>query len=498
MRITNKMMTNNMMSNINKNKLSLNNLENQYSTGKKIQRPSDDPIVAVRALKLRTNLSELNQYYEKNIPDAMSWMDVTESALTNINDIIRQINTYCVQGSTDTLTANDRDSIVSNLKQLKDQIYQEGNSNYAGRYIFTGYKTDSSLIFTEDAEHLSYEITENISGDSIENIAKVFGIYNVSDYDLKPTEDFEDAPTAKQVYRIQLSYDKLGTTAPENIRLFMKDASGSLVEQTPFGNIVTKSVNDPFAYSPDPNVAHYIPETGEIILGSSVYEDIRTADSMKITYTKNGFSSGELKPEHYFDCVMTDTSKPEKEPVTFEKKTQDIQYEINFGQKLTVNTEGSSAISHKIGRHIDDIVAAVDDVLKTEEKIAEVEERLKDSSLSESEIERYNKLKEQLNTELVLKKESMQKMFAQGIAISNQEQDRVNVAIADLGSRYVRLELTENRLSSQQVDFEELLSTNEDVDIVETVIKYNTAEAIYNASLSAASKLVTKSLMDFL
>jgi len=61
MRITNKMMTNNMMSNINKNKNLLSKLDEQYSTGKKIQRPPEDPIIAVRALKLRTNLSELNQ-----------------------------------------------------------------------------------------------------------------------------------------------------------------------------------------------------------------------------------------------------------------------------------------------------------------------------------------------------------------------------------------------------------------------------------------------------
>ncbi len=72
MRITNKMMTNNVLHNINNNKNLLSTLENQYSTGKKIQKPSDDPIVAVRALKLRTNLAELSQYVEKNIPDALS------------------------------------------------------------------------------------------------------------------------------------------------------------------------------------------------------------------------------------------------------------------------------------------------------------------------------------------------------------------------------------------------------------------------------------------
>ena len=125
MRITNKMMTNNVLHNINNNKNLLSTLENQYSTGKKIQKPSDDPIIAVRALKLRTNLSEITQYTEKNIPDALSWMDTTESSLDVVNEVLRQMNTYCNQGANDTLTAEDRDSIVENLEQLKQHIYQE-------------------------------------------------------------------------------------------------------------------------------------------------------------------------------------------------------------------------------------------------------------------------------------------------------------------------------------------------------------------------------------
>jgi flagellar hook-associated protein 3 FlgL len=92
----------------------------------------------------------------------------------------------------------------------------------------------------------------------------------------------------------------------------------------------------------------------------------------------------------------------------------------------------------------------------------------------------------------------MQKAFSKGIGVSSREQDKLNVAVADLGSRYVRLELTEDRLSSQSTDFEDLMSNNEDADIAETIIKYSSAEAIYNASLSAASKVVQNSLLDFL
>ncbi|MHB8129449.1 MAG: flagellar hook-associated protein FlgL [Mobilitalea sp.] len=497
MRITNKMMTNNMMSNINKNKLNMTTLEQQYSTGKKIQRPSDDPIITVRALKLRTNLSELEQYYEKNIPDAKSWMDVTESAMTTVNEILRQVNTYCVQGSSDTLTANDRSSIVQNLEQMKEQIYQEGNTNYAGRYVFTGYKTDSPLIFTENTENLTYSISEDIAGTKIQVGNKVKGSYDLADYD-DAGVSFDVPPKMLDTYRIQLSYDKLSATKPENIRYFKENTSGVLVEQTPFTNIESISANDPLAYAPGATEAHYIHETGEIILGSGVYEELRTADNMNITYSKTGFDKGQLKPEHYFNCVMTDSAKPEQAPINYTKTKQQIQYEVNYNQKITVNTEGSDAISHQIGRRIDDILNAVDEVLQTESIITEIDKRLADNTLTEAQKLRYEKMKVQLDTELELKKESMQQAFEKGMTVSSEEQDRVNVAVADLGSRYVRLEMTENRLSGQKVDFEDLMSKNEDVDMVDTVIKYSSAETIYNASLKAASKVIQNTLLDFL
>ena len=183
MRITNKMMTNNALYNINNNKNLLSNLEQQYSSGKKITKPSDDPIVAVRALKFRTNLSELNQYYEKNIPDALAWMDVTESALNTVNGIITSMNTYCNQGANDYPTAEDRNAIATNLEQLKGQLYQEGNTNYAGRYVFSGYKTDTSLVFNEATTNLKYEITEPLEAESIDRISKIINEVNLDAYD---------------------------------------------------------------------------------------------------------------------------------------------------------------------------------------------------------------------------------------------------------------------------------------------------------------------------
>lgn len=126
-------------------KNNLNTSENELATEKKITRPSDDPIVAIRALSLRSSLSEINQYLKHNIPDAESWLDVTHSSLNNMDGILSDIFQYCNQGSSDQFTTNNRSAIIDVLKQYRKAIYSEANADYAGRYCFTGYKTDTSL-----------------------------------------------------------------------------------------------------------------------------------------------------------------------------------------------------------------------------------------------------------------------------------------------------------------------------------------------------------------
>ena len=150
MRITNQMMTNNCFNNLMTNYSRLNKLNNQYTSQKKITRPSEDPVVAVRALKFRTTCSELEQYLKKNIPDANNWMEVTEGSLNNIIGRLGEIRTQCTYGATDTLSADNRQSILSMIEGFKNTIVAEGSTNIAGRYIFTGYKTDTDLVFKEE------------------------------------------------------------------------------------------------------------------------------------------------------------------------------------------------------------------------------------------------------------------------------------------------------------------------------------------------------------
>ena len=102
MRITNQMVTGNSLRNMQKSMTEVNKRTEQMTSGKKISQASDDPVIAIRALKLRTTVNQLEQYKKKNLPDAESWLKITTTSLSNITSRIEDIQTYCVQGSTDS------------------------------------------------------------------------------------------------------------------------------------------------------------------------------------------------------------------------------------------------------------------------------------------------------------------------------------------------------------------------------------------------------------
>ena len=162
MRITNNMLVNNMMNNLGNNLNRMSKLQDQLATGKKITVPSDDPVVAARALKLRTDVSEIDQY-QRNAKDAQSWMEITESTLSSIGDVMQRSRELAVQGSNGTVTMDDSHKIAAEIDQLKTQMIHLANATYAGRNIFSGYQTDKKLMEDDGSFAIDVNKSENIS-----------------------------------------------------------------------------------------------------------------------------------------------------------------------------------------------------------------------------------------------------------------------------------------------------------------------------------------------
>ncbi|WP_372999311.1 flagellar hook-associated protein FlgL [Lutispora sp.] len=151
MRVTNGMMVNNMMRNITRNYSRMDKLQQQMATGKKFNRPSDDPIGVSRSLRLNTEVATMEQY-KRNADDIGSWLSTTEMAISNINDVLKRAKELTVQAASETNSTNERIAIAGEIQELRNQLIQIGNTTYAGSYIFSGFKTDKPLL-TSDGKY---------------------------------------------------------------------------------------------------------------------------------------------------------------------------------------------------------------------------------------------------------------------------------------------------------------------------------------------------------
>ncbi len=531
MRVTSQMITTNSLNNIGRNKKYMNKKGDQYATGQAIQKPSDDPVVAVRTLKYRSQLTKIEQYLDNNIPEALSWMEITESALAGVNDLVKNINTYCNQAVNGYLELTDRNSIVATLEEYKDQLFDLGNTDYAGRYVFTGYRTDTPLMFEENttakgaADYTTYSITENLKYSDMTEKAYVIGGAEYNDTYTDGNQYAALAPSLGKANRLQLSYGNLDTEGVKSVTLTDKNGGKIVVGGADdSGKFTLKSKTlaaydkaDPTAmtkeaydalnpYNAGDDEIVYIEETGELIFGKNVMTAAIEYSDISVNYEKTEFAKGDIRPEHYFKCTTTHYNENVKdangvmipEVIEYtEPGVQNIQYEMNTNQKLNVNTLAKDCLSTSVSTKLDEIIRAVNDVFDIKEQIAEAEKTLQNTD-DEDKIAAINTYIEQLRTEQTLKEKVLTETFSSALTTTQQAEEETNVALADIGARYTRGTLIQSRLEDQETTVTELLSDIFYVDLEDAIIEYNEAQTYYNASLMCASTVVQQSLLDYL
>lgn len=167
MRITNTMMTNIMMANLHNNLSNMTKLQKQNSDGKRIHKPSDDPVGITKLMSYKTELSEISQY-EKNISSALSWYQVSETSLVDINSAVGRMRDLAVQAANNaTNTKEEQQKLKSEIEELKKHLIAAGNFNYAGRFIFSGHQDHKKLLKKDGTYNI--EITQK----DLENPQKI-------------------------------------------------------------------------------------------------------------------------------------------------------------------------------------------------------------------------------------------------------------------------------------------------------------------------------------
>lgn len=549
MRITNGIMNNNSKINIMTNKGYADRMNTQVATGQKITRPSDDPVIAIRNLRLNSNIDELTQYKTKNIPDADAWLKTTGTALDQTNAVLDDIKSNLTTGASDDNTAEDRMKIVENLSKLRDQIYASGNADYAGRTVFTGYRTGESLTYMESSSDVRYNIIEDFNAGAVENIKYVSGDFDVdretiekatdpADTSVKPEDYAEQTISYNNVKRVRLSYDELdypdqldtatkagSTIVPLTLSYKEKDGTtGSF--SIPVSDIVTtkgqdQSTIDGYYTNIGANEVRLIADTGELILGENVAKTLQADGTcFSITYAKTNFEKGDLRPEHYFACTSYDTTSvtatkeirynfvndDKTKPKTAlqnsnlgkEDLRQKLTYEVAFNQSIEINTNACDVYKHAIGRDVDELVKATQAVLDIEDKKAKIEALKEDEEFYKSNKETIDNMLDAATKEFDFLKETMQDLFSQALTRFEGYADDVNLANAKVGSMGQRLELTKERVNEQLENFKELSDENINIDLSESAIDLKSAQLALEAAQAATGKIAQQSLLNYI
>lgn len=141
MRITSTMMMESTLRNIEVNQQRTETLQSQITSGSQITKPSDDPIGAARALDLQNTLNA-NTQYGKNLDQATSWYDLTDSSLGAVQGALQRANELAVQAANGTLGPSDLTAIQSEVQSIQQHILDVSHTQYGSSYIFSGTMSD--------------------------------------------------------------------------------------------------------------------------------------------------------------------------------------------------------------------------------------------------------------------------------------------------------------------------------------------------------------------
>lgn len=148
-RITQRLMVAHSLSAMQTSMSRLSRSQEQLSTGRLINRPSDSPTGTNSAMRLRQEIASSTQY-ARNASDGLGWLGRSDSTLTGMLDSARRARDLIVQGaSTGSVGQEARNALASEMDQLRDNLLAQANTQHLGRPLFGG-TTGGQVAYNAD------------------------------------------------------------------------------------------------------------------------------------------------------------------------------------------------------------------------------------------------------------------------------------------------------------------------------------------------------------
>jgi flagellar hook-associated protein 3 FlgL len=203
MRVTNRMLANNFLTDMTTNLNNLQTLQQQLTSGKEIRRPSDDPLKVARAMQLHSEIGA-NKQYNENIKDTLSWLEQTDTALGQLGDQTHRIRELLVSAGNVAYGTDERKKINDEVKEIIGQMSQTLNASFDGRFIFGGTRGKAKPVNVKDGK-LVYA---DRFGNDIDNLVDVSDSSKWNKKDI--IFEYTDATISGK--KIKISLDTIAST----------------------------------------------------------------------------------------------------------------------------------------------------------------------------------------------------------------------------------------------------------------------------------------------
>lgn len=146
MRVTTNLIFDQNMRAINTSQGQLSDIQSQLASGKKLLRPSDDPVGAAQVIRLTEELDKITQY-SRNIDLVTSNLEIQETSLRSITDVMNRARVLTVQSGNGIFSQPDREAVAAELEQIRNQVLDLMNTqNASGDFIFAGYQSQKQAF----------------------------------------------------------------------------------------------------------------------------------------------------------------------------------------------------------------------------------------------------------------------------------------------------------------------------------------------------------------
>ncbi len=459
MRITNNMMFDSSIRNLNNNLLRLNAAEVRHSTQSKIQVPSDDPVIATRAIKYRDYVADVEQY-QKNTSDATSWMEVSDDATQKLVDSMTRLKELITSGANDTNSPSSRAAIADEVSQIKKGIVDTMNTSYAGRYIFAGYNTDKPPYAIK---------SETIDGKTVEKVTykdqclSVGGPVSATISDASITTFCND-----NIGKSAPQYGQAGTwtLTVGGVEYTTADLSGVTDETTLLGKV--NAAKDATGAT-----------LGSVVPGIAITAD---ATTHCLTLTPASVQAGPQSSLGFIPSYKSGTV------------AQDISYHVSQGSEVKVNLEGQNVAGWSGDKDHGGYTEAGTNIFDTLDKLL-----IGLNGGSSYKVASYNTTTSAWEVKtLPSPATTSAALISSCLGDLELDLNRVTKAQSELGARMNYVESTDSRLGSNQLTYTKLLSNNEDIDVAQSSMEVSTAQSVYEGALAVTAKVTKASLVDYL